>query len=119
MNASSVAVFKTKEKGKAKEASKNTLANLNDFLFQSLERLSNTDINSEELEKEIQRSEAITKTANTIIQQGQLQLNFQKHMDEYGSGQIIEQPLFGITDHQLIEENCNLRDRVKKAEAWS
>ena len=120
MKASQASVFKNSESAKSQgdNKGKNTLSELNTYLFASLERLNNLDISDENAEKEIQRSEAITKTASTIISQGQLVLSMQKHMDEYGLGQQIEMPLFGITDNQLLEENMNLRERVKKNQDW-
>lgn len=46
---------------------KNSLQDLNNYLFESLERINDDDLTDEELEKEIKRSEAVTKVANTII----------------------------------------------------
>lgn len=63
---------------------KNTLGDLNNHLFAQLEKLSDEDLSEEELDKEIQRSEAMTKIADQIIKNGDLQLKAMKHMDEYG-----------------------------------
>lgn len=46
---------------------KNTLEDLNNHLFAQLERLSDEDLSSEELEKEITRTKAITEVAGKII----------------------------------------------------
>lgn len=46
---------------------KNTLGDLNNHLFAQLERLSDEDLTSEELEKEIVRSKAVTDIAGKII----------------------------------------------------
>lgn len=97
---------------------KNNLTDLNNYLFESIERLIDDELSDEELEKEIKRSEAVQKIAKTIIDNGTLALQAQKHYDEYGAGQTVEIPLIGITDKNLIEENQNLREKVKKAEQW-
>lgn len=77
---------------------KNTLADLNNYLFESIERLNDDELTDEELEKEIKRSEAVQKVAKTIIDNGTLALNAKKHLDEYGAGQNVELPLLGMTD---------------------
>lgn len=54
---------------------KNTLTDLNNYLFEQLERLQDDSLDETGLEKEIQRSEAVQKVAKTIIENGQLALN--------------------------------------------
>lgn len=63
---------------------KNTLQDLNDYLFESIERINDDSLKSEDLEKEIRRSEAVTKIAGVIINNANVQLQALKHMDEYG-----------------------------------
>lgn len=75
---------------------KNTLTDLNNYLFEAIERL-NDDLTDEQLDKEIKRSEAVQKVAKTIIDNGTLALQAKKHMDEYGNGDNVELPLLGIT----------------------
>lgn len=77
---------------------KNTLADLNNYLFEQLERLQDDDLDEAGLEKEIKRSEAVQKVARTIIDNGTLALNARKHLDEYGNGENVELPMLGITD---------------------
>lgn len=77
---------------------KNTLSDLNNYLFESIERLNDDNLSDEELEKEIKRSEAVQKVAKTIIDNGSLALQAKKHCDEYGIGNSVELPLLGITD---------------------
>lgn len=62
---------------------KNSLQDLNNYLFESLERI-NDDLTDEELEKEIKRSEAVTKVASTIINNAEVQLKALQYADEYG-----------------------------------
>lgn len=63
---------------------KNTLTDLNNYLFETLERLTDDDITEEQLKKEITRSQAVTSVATTIIQNGELALKTMKHLNEYG-----------------------------------
>ncbi len=63
---------------------KNTLGDLNNLLFAQLEKLGDDDIEGEELEGEIRRSEAMAKVSEQIIKTGELQLKAIQHMDEYG-----------------------------------
>nr|DAY08937.1 MAG TPA: hypothetical protein [Caudoviricetes sp.] len=76
---------------------KNTLTDLNNYLFEQIERLNDDELSEDQLEKEIKRSEAVQKVARTIIENGQLALSAKKHMDEYGQGQTVELPMLGIT----------------------
>ena len=75
-----------------------TLNDLNEYLFESLERLTNEDLSDEELDKEIKRNEAIQKTAKTIIDNGTLALQAKKHLDEYGAGQNVVLPLLNSSE---------------------
>lgn len=63
---------------------KNTLTDLNNYLFETLERLMNDDMSEEQMQKEITRSQAVTAIAETIIQNGELALKTMKHLNEYG-----------------------------------
>lgn len=76
---------------------KNTLTDLNNYLFEAIERLNDDELTEEQLDKEIKRSEAVQKIAKTIIDNGSLALQAKKHMDEYGQGANVELPLLGIT----------------------
>lgn len=77
---------------------KNTLNDLNNYLFEAIERINDDTLSDEALEKEIKRSEAVQKIAKTIIDNGSLALQAKKHLDEYGQGKNIELPMLGITD---------------------
>lgn len=76
---------------------KNTLHDLNNYLFEAIERLNDDDLSEEQLDKEIKRSEAVQKVAKTIIENGQLALQAKKHLDEYGKGDQVELPMIGVT----------------------
>lgn len=77
---------------------KNTLTDLNNYLFEALERLNDDELSEEQLDKEIKRSEAVQKMAKTIIENGALALSAKKHLDEYGQGDKVELPMLGMTD---------------------
>lgn len=75
---------------------KNTLTDLNNYLFEQLERLQDDSLDDAGLEKEIKRSEAVQKVAKTIIDNGNLALQAKKHLDEYGKGDSVKIPLLGV-----------------------
>ena len=53
---------------------KNTLNDLNNHLFAQLERLGDEDMSPEELTKEVQRAEAISKIAEVVIENANIAL---------------------------------------------
>lgn len=63
---------------------KNTLTDLNNHLFEELERLNNEELDENQIEKELKRAEGMTKIAQQIIQNGELAYKTMVHMDEYG-----------------------------------
>lgn len=79
---------------------KNTLTDLNEYLFETLDRITNDDLSEEQLEKEIKRSETVVKVAKEIIDNGTLALQAVKHLDEYGRGDKVEIPMLGIIAKQ-------------------
>lgn len=62
---------------------KNTLGDLNNYLFEVLERITDDSLTPEELETELKRAEAITGVAENIIHAGELALKAIKHADEW------------------------------------
>lgn len=75
---------------------KNTLNDLNNYLFESIERLNDDSLSDEELDREIKRSEAVQRIAKTIVDSGTLALQAKKHLDEYGEGRDVEIPMLGV-----------------------
>lgn len=63
---------------------KNTLTDLNNYLFETLERLTDDEMTEEQMQKEITRSHAVTSVATTIIQNGELALKTIKHLNDFG-----------------------------------
>lgn len=72
---------------------KNSLGDLNNYLFEAIERLTDDSLTSEELDKEIERCKAVQGIARTIIDNANICLSAKKHMDEYGQGDNIHLPM--------------------------
>ena len=63
---------------------KNTLTDLNNYLFEQLERLNDDDLDDEALEREIKKTDSIVKVSEKIIENGELAFKTMKHLDDYG-----------------------------------
>lgn len=63
---------------------RNKLVDLNNHLFEQLERLSDDDLQGEELKEEINRSKQIENIAKQVINNGRLVLDTQKFIDDRG-----------------------------------
>lgn len=60
------------------------LDDLNEYLFEELDRITNDDLSEEQLDKEIKRAASVTKIAQTIINNGNLALSAMNAANEYG-----------------------------------
>lgn len=65
---------------------KNTLVDLNNHLFEALERLNDEDLDSEGIDRELKRADGMVKIASQIIQNGELAFKTMQHLDHYGYG---------------------------------
>lgn len=74
---------------------KNTLSDLNNYLFESLERLMDDDLSGEELDREIQRSRAVTDVAQALIHSGELSIKAAKYKTEYGKAADVPKLIGG------------------------
>ena len=63
---------------------KNKLVDLNNHLFEQLERLNDEDLKGEALEEEINRAKAITDISQNIISNADIALKAFKCANEYG-----------------------------------
>ena len=95
----------------------NNLNDLNEIHFNQIRKLENDDLTDEQLDREIRKSESITKTATVILKNAELALDAQKQFDEYGTGRTVDIPLLGISNEGLMVENKNLRRRLAQKEA--
>ncbi len=68
---------------------KNKLVDLNDHLFAQMERISEESLKGDDLERELQRTKAVTDVAKQIIDNGRLVLSAQKAL---GDGLIRKTP---------------------------
>lgn len=63
---------------------RNNLTDLNNHLFEQLERLNDEELSDESLQKEFKRADAMSKIASQIIDNGKLELDAVKVMYETG-----------------------------------
>ena len=95
---------------------KHDILGLNQALFNRIKALENDELTDEELEREIKKSEAVTKLATCVLSNARLALDAQKQFDEYGTGRTVDIPLLGISNEGLMVENKNLRRRLAQKE---
>ncbi|WP_455500929.1 hypothetical protein [Gemmiger sp.] len=69
---------------------RNTLEDLNNHLFEAMERLNDEDLTEEQLDKELKRADGMTKIAGQIIQNAELSYKVMVHMAEYGYSDAVE-----------------------------
>lgn len=63
---------------------RNTLTDLNNYLFEQLERINDDELTPEELDRELNKTDSIVKISDKIIANGELAFKTLKHLDEYG-----------------------------------
>lgn len=81
---------------------RNTLEDLNNYLFEQLERLNDDNLSKEDFEKERKKTDSIVKVAEKIIQNGELAFRTMQHMDEYG---------YGLEKNRKVPELLTLKER--------
>ncbi len=75
---------------------KNTLGDLNGYLFEQLERLNDEDLDEDMLKTELRRSKAVAEVAKQIIENGKLVLDAQKFVDKRdGADNVLPKLLEG------------------------
>ena len=66
---------------------KNTLVDLNNILFEQLERLNDDSLSDEEMEMQLKRTDQIVKLSEKIISNGELAFKAIQNKDKYyGAG---------------------------------
>lgn len=63
---------------------RNKISDLNNHLFSQLERLGDESLNTEELQKEIERSKAITQIASQLVESAKVSVDAMKIMEKAG-----------------------------------
>ncbi len=73
---------------------KNKISDLRDHLFAALERLGNEDLSKEDLQREIERSRAISEVGKVIVESAKTQVLFAKmtHKKEEEPKKFLEEP---------------------------
>lgn len=80
---------------------KNKLIDLNDYLFQQLERLNDEDIKGEALQEEITRSKAVSGVASNIVNNAKLVLEAEKlKQNNRNGGDQYTPPKMLESDHK-------------------
>ena len=75
---------------------KNTLGDLNGYLFEQLERLNDEELDEDMLKTELRRSKAVAEVAKQIIENGKLVLDAQKFVDKRdGADNVLPKLLEG------------------------
>ena len=77
---------------------KNGMMDLNNILFEQLERLNDDDLDEEGLEREIKRSKPMVSVAQAIIANADTAIKAQKLAYEYGDQRNIDIPLLGKSE---------------------
>lgn len=72
---------------------KNKLSDLNNHLFEELERLNDEDLDEKQLGFEINRSKAMTNIAKSIIDNANIALEAKKHFDNMGIASAVPEIL--------------------------
>lgn len=81
---------------------KNKLTDLNNYLFEELERLNDESLSEEDMNKEIERARAITSVAHAVIDNAQTILKSVETLSEYGYAVDDKQTLclLGLDTHE-------------------
>ena len=95
---------------------KNTLADLNNYLFEQLERINDDSLTDEQLEKELRKTDSIVKVSEKIIQNGELAFKTMQHMDNYGYGTAKTVPkMLDMKEGWGGEEKCRYTGTRRKS----
>lgn len=62
---------------------KTNINDLNEYLFEALDRITNDDLDPETLDRELRHADAIVSVAETVIHNGELMLKAMNHAAEY------------------------------------
>lgn len=81
-------------KGEGISNMKNTLVDLNNHLFAEMERLSDEELNGENLAEEIERARAVCNVSSQIIANGSLALRAELFKSEIISSKEAKLPKF-------------------------
>ncbi len=80
---------------------KNTLMDLNNYLFESLERINDDSLDEEQLERELKKAKATANVSKTIIDNASIVLEAAKYKYEYNANNI--ENLIGTNTKTIIK----------------
>ncbi|WP_159635101.1 hypothetical protein [Erysipelothrix anatis] len=80
------------------QSTKSSLNDLNEYLFERLDALSNEDLSDKEFDQELKRAKAITDVSKTVIENAKVMLDARKHADEFGYG-VKERKMPKVLDY--------------------
>lgn len=78
--------------------SRNKLSDLNDHLFNQLERLSDPNLEAEAIEREVQRADAIVDVSDQVLRIADTSLKAAKLFAEHGQAVLPHLPQIGKPD---------------------
>lgn len=82
---------------------RNTLVDLNNHLFEQMERLNDDELTDEELEKEIKRADAMKDIATQIIANANIVLKATELNMEYSKNEVnVPQMLIGFDEKKGV-----------------
>ena len=96
----------------------NQITDLNKILFDRLNVLNDSELNEEELQREINKTDAIVKVSDMILKNAQTALKAQELFDTYATGRTVDIPLLGISNENLMSENKKLRRELKEVKGF-
>ena len=64
---------------------KNTVVDLNNYLFEQLERINDDTLEGEALDATLRKADAVRQIAEVIVKNGELALKTVKAINEYGT----------------------------------
>ena len=76
--------IKSNQEKESKPIMQNKLSDLNNYLFEQLERLNDDDLNEEQFKKEVARSKAISSIASSIVGNANIMFKATKFLEEQG-----------------------------------
>lgn len=68
---------------------RNKLIDLNNHLFEALERINDDKLEGDKLQEEMNRAKTITMIGNTIINNANLALEAERYKNEFGRGATL------------------------------
>lgn len=75
-----------------------SLQDLNAHLFEQLDRVSNSDLSGEDLQREIERSEAMAKISDQVLKGADVSLKAAKLFAEHGQTVLPHLPQIGKSE---------------------